>query len=140
MKKTAFFLLAIISLNGLAFDIPEKFLGEYSAEIESYKFKDNENYYKASAHMIKVVLKEDMVWYQSGKMIIEGSYRNVHKVGADYLFDINISNSKSIDFNFNIDINKKTGVILLSGLKGIPDTRMSKKMDKPEKNNRFGRL
>ncbi|MCB9223675.1 MAG: hypothetical protein R2780_04130 [Crocinitomicaceae bacterium] len=140
MKKALVVFGLLLSLKGLTFDFPEKFLGEYNAEIESYKFEYSDNYHRASSHSIRIILQEDMVWYQSGKVTLEGSYKNVKKAGDNYTFDINVNNNRSIDFDFNIDINKKTGIIILSGLNGVPSTRMIKKLDKPTKNKGFGRL
>lgn len=140
MIKTIFLSFAFVALNCLAFEIPEKFLGEYQAEIDAYKFQHDDDYHRAAAHNIRVILKESEVWYQSGKLTLQGSYKNVVKEGADYFFDINVSNSKSVNFDFNLTINKKTGLVMLKGLKGVPDTRMTKKTDKPAKNRGFGKL
>jgi hypothetical protein len=140
MLKTFLFTLSFIALNGFAIEIPKKLLGEYYAEVSSYDFEHNDRDLKASSHIIRIILKEDAVWYQSGKLTLEGDYKEVKTEGQNVLFDINVSNSKSINFDFNLNVNKKTGEAFLSGLKGVPDTKMRKRPSKPEKNRGFRRL
>jgi hypothetical protein len=140
MLKAALLSIALTSISVFAFDIPKKLFGEYVAEIESFKFEHDDSNLKASSHIIRIILKPDMVWYQSGKMTLKGNYQEVKSEGQNVLFDIHVSNEKSINLDFNLDINKKTGYTILSGLKGVPETRMFKKPNKPEKNRGFSRL
>ena len=143
MKKAllaATFILSI-SLSALSLNIPKKLMGQYDAEVPAFEFEDNGRTLKASGYTISLILKEEFMLYKTGILNFHGEYTDVAEKGDIIDIDVAITNEISIKFDIGLSVNKKTGLIAITGLHGVPPvTAKKREIVINKKNKGFKRL
>lgn len=127
MYKAALLFLFILAFNVKSNDLPKVCYGQYEAVMPAFEFMNNDKMYKASSYKVSIKLSPDVVYYKCGRLNFVGTYSNVGQLKDEVSMIVNISNSISVDFNFNVTVNKKTNNLKISGLKGLPETQMVKR-------------
>ena len=143
MKKALLFTVLFLSMSWAthALKIPKKIIGQYQAEVPDFDFEDNGRTVHASGYTLSLILKEEFMLYKSGILELQGSYKSLSENGGLIDLAVEISDNVAIEFDLGLTIDKKTGSIAVSGLKGLPEITLHKKEIQVEKNNRgFKRL
>lgn len=141
MKKLFLAFMLLTTLAHASIEIPKKILGEYQAVVPAFEFEDeNHEKVQASSYVINIHLKSNHLLYKMGDLEMKGLYSELNEDGKFIDLAVNITNNVSIDFDLDLNINKKTGEIRMYGLKGVPEAKLEKKEIKKEKKRRFRRL
>ena len=127
MYKGLLFFLSFIAVSAHSNDLPKYCYGQYDAVMPAFEFEDNDRVHQASAYNLSIKLTPGIVFYQCGLLGFTGTYSNVDQVKDEVSMLVSITNSISIDFDFNISVNKKTRALKISGLNGLPETRLAKR-------------
>ena len=126
MKILLFLTFLLSTTLSFSFVIPEKLLGRYETQVPDFEFENNGQTIKAAAYNVAVTLREDYLWYHCGDLKFYGVFTDA--IENDEQIDIHarVSNDLSIEFDFELSINKKTKSLALRGLKGIPELTLHK--------------
>ena len=81
---------------------------------------------QASGYNVQIYLKDNSLIYQCGNLKFKGVYTDLIESKNMLVIDVNITNQKSIDFKFRLNVDKKSETILMTGLSGVPETNMQK--------------
>lgn len=127
MYKSLLFVVSFLAVNVYSNDLPKFCFGQYDAVVPSFQFEDNNKVLTASAYKLSIKLTPGVVHYQCGSLGFTGTYSEVDQVKDEVSMLVSISNSISIDFDFNITVNKKTQALKVFGLKGVPATQLAKR-------------
>lgn len=135
-------LLVLFTVN-VAFsnEVPKKALGQYEATVPSFEFVDNGHKLTASAYDVQITLKPNYMWYQCGSILLRGDYFQVNQDGDLVEIKTKVSNDVSIEFDMGLEVNQKTGSIVIKDLIGVPETKLVKRqIVLTKKPGRFKRL
>ena len=127
MRKATLLFIFFIAINVKSNDLPKVCYGQYDAMMPAFEFEDNNKIHKASAYKVSIRLTPGVVYYTCGSLSFTGTYSNVDQEKEEISMLVSISNSISINFDFNVMVNKKTRNLKISGLTGLPDTEMVKR-------------
>lgn len=127
MFKAGLFFLSFLALSANSNDLPKYCYGQYEALMPAFQFEHNDKVHAASAYSLGIKLTPEQVFYKCGKLSFTGVYSNVNQEKNDISMMISISNNASIEFDFNISLNKKSKTLRIFGLKGMPDAELAKR-------------
>jgi len=130
MKKALLTLVLFVSIAANSTDLPKVCLGQYEAKVPAFEFVDNNNTIKASAYDVKLVLFEDHIKYYCGEIELTGFYESVEDSSGEVNMAVTVTNSISIDFDFNLLLDKKTKSLKIIGLNGVPEAQLPKRQIK----------
>ena len=141
MKKVVLIAFLFCVTSAFSIAIPKKYLGQYDTEVPAFEFEDNGHTVTAGAYTMSIVLQEEYMWYQCGKLRFYGEYLELKDEGEVMDINVEVSNTISIGFDIDISINKNSGAVAVKGLKGLPNLAMKKREIVVTKKNRgFSRL
>ncbi|MFT4599911.1 MAG: hypothetical protein ACI857_000078 [Arenicella sp.] len=130
MKK-ALFLIAILAANvANSTDLPKICLGQYETEVPAFEFVKNDQLIKASAYDVKLVLFKDHLSYFCGSIEFTGFYDMIENSADEVNMNISVTNSISVDFDFELLLDKKSKTMKMFGLKGVPEMSIPKRQIK----------
>ena len=126
MKKALIILSVFTAINANSTDLPKVCLGQYETKVPAFEFVQNDMLIKASSYNVKLVLFKDYLKYFCGSMEFTGFYEEIDDSSDEVNLSVSITNNISVDFDFELLLNKKTKSIQISGLKGVPVTKLPK--------------
>ena len=126
MKKAVLIFTILNSLLAKSADLPKVCLGSFETHVPEFEFVHDDKVIQAAAYDIKLHLFEDHLTYDCGKIHFKGFYESIDNYGGKVAMNISIKNGVSILFDFNLLMDKKTREMQITGLKGLPDTSLSR--------------
>jgi hypothetical protein len=118
----------ILFINTLSFagDLPKRSLGLYAGEIGSYTINLNGKEVLIDGHDIFITIKEDVLIYKAGKLVLSGNYSVLKQNKNEYVVKGMLSNGKSIQFEISFIYFKRQAELDLSPLNGRETVTLQK--------------
>ena len=127
MKRIILLVCILWVTNAFSHSIPKKFIGQYDAEVPAFEFEDNGHTVYASAYTLSIILREDYLWYETEMFKFFGEFKNFEENKDHCNIAVDVSNDLSMNFDFDLHINKKSGDVAISGLTGVPVLELQKR-------------